>query len=144
MDTRGEWEWLAGIYFPVMVAVTVVVVAAFVYPVMRYRRRREPPTQHSEASRLEFGFAVLLLCRSPPSLRLSRSPAMVALPSRSRRRLRRRRLCRRRADNVLRIVLAAAALAGAFMSPRDRVDARGRTTSERSGAGEVRAATTTP
>jgi heme/copper-type cytochrome/quinol oxidase subunit 2 len=61
MDTRGEWEWLAGIYFPVMVAVTVVVVAAFVYPVMRYRRRREPPTQHSEAPRLEFGVAVLLL-----------------------------------------------------------------------------------
>jgi hypothetical protein len=41
MDTRGEWEWLAGIYFPVMVAVTVVVVAAFVYPVLRYRRRRD-------------------------------------------------------------------------------------------------------
>lgn len=61
MDTRGEWEWLAGIYFPVMVAVTVVVVAAFVYPVLRYRRRRDPASQHSEAPRLELGFAVLLL-----------------------------------------------------------------------------------
>jgi cytochrome c oxidase subunit 2 len=61
MDTRAEWEWLAGIYFPIMVAVTVAVIAAFVYPVLRYRRRREPPTQHSDAPRLEFGFAVLLL-----------------------------------------------------------------------------------
>jgi cytochrome c oxidase subunit II len=61
VDTRGEWESLAGIYFPVMVAVTVVVVAAFLYPVLRYRRRREPPSQHSEAPRLEFGLAVLLL-----------------------------------------------------------------------------------
>src|SRR5215218_4498561 len=35
MDTRAEWDWLAGIYLPVMVAVTVVVIAAFLYPVGR-------------------------------------------------------------------------------------------------------------
>lgn len=61
MDTRAEWDWLAGIYFPVMVAVTVVVIAAFLYPLLRYRRRREPPSQHSEAPRLELGLALLLL-----------------------------------------------------------------------------------
>jgi Domain of unknown function (DUF4383) len=47
------------------------------------------------------------------------------------------------ADNVLHIVLAAAALLVAFVSTRGRVGARGRTTRERSGAGAVRAETTT-
>jgi hypothetical protein len=54
VDTRAEWDWLAGIYFPVMIAVTLVVVAAFVYPVLRYRSRGRAPSQHSEAPRLEW------------------------------------------------------------------------------------------
>jgi cytochrome c oxidase subunit II len=61
MDTRAEWDSLAGIYFPAMVAVTVLVIAAFLYPVVRYRRRREPPSQHSEAPRLELVVGVVLL-----------------------------------------------------------------------------------
>lgn len=60
-DTRSEWDWLAGIYFPVMVAVTVVVVAAFFFAVFKNRRRSDPPSQHSEAPRLELAFGVLLL-----------------------------------------------------------------------------------
>jgi hypothetical protein len=48
-----------------------------------------------------------------------------------------------RADNVLHIVLAAAALLVAFVSTRDRVDARGRTASEPPRAGAVRAETST-
>ena len=47
VDTRAEWDWLAAIYFPVMIAVTLVVVAAFVYPVLRYRSRGRAPSQHS-------------------------------------------------------------------------------------------------
>ena len=49
-----------------------------------------------------------------------------------------------RADNVLHVVLAAAALLVASISTRDLIDARGRaTTGERSRAGAVRAETTT-
>ena len=44
-----------------------------------------------------------------------------------------------RADNVLHIVLAALALLVAFVSTRDRIDARGRSTRERPRAGAVRA-----
>jgi hypothetical protein len=44
-----------------------------------------------------------------------------------------------KADNVLHIVLAALALLVAFVSTRERVDARGRSTSERPRAGAVRA-----
>ena len=61
MDTRAEWDWLAGIYFPVMIAVTLGVIAAFLYPVVRYRRRERAASQHSEAPRLELAFAVVLL-----------------------------------------------------------------------------------
>ncbi len=61
MDTRAEWQSLAGIYFPVMIGVTLLVIAAFVYPVVRYRRRREAPSQHSEAPRLELALAGVLL-----------------------------------------------------------------------------------
>ena len=48
-----------------------------------------------------------------------------------------------KADNVLHIVLAASALLVAFVSTRDRVDARGRITSDRQRPGAVRAETTT-
>jgi heme/copper-type cytochrome/quinol oxidase subunit 2 len=61
MDTRAEWDSLAGIYFPVMLAVTGLVIAAFLYPVLRYRRRREAPSQHSEAPRIELVVGAALL-----------------------------------------------------------------------------------
>ena len=48
-----------------------------------------------------------------------------------------------RADNVLHIVLAVGALLVAFVSTRDRIDARGRTTAERPRAGAVRTEATT-
>ena len=48
-----------------------------------------------------------------------------------------------RADNVLHIVLAAAALLVAFVSTRDRVDTRGRVTRERPRAAAARAESTT-
>jgi hypothetical protein len=48
-----------------------------------------------------------------------------------------------KADNVLHIVLAASALALAFISTRDRVGARGRTESEQPRAGAMRAEAST-
>jgi cytochrome c oxidase subunit II len=58
VDTRSEFEHLAGIYVAVAVAVVVVVIGAILFTVVRFRRRDdEPPAQRERAPLLEMLYA---------------------------------------------------------------------------------------
>ena len=59
VDTRREFDHLAGIYLPVAIAVSVIVFAAFLFVLVRFRRRDdELPRQRDGAPRLEALYAV--------------------------------------------------------------------------------------
>jgi cytochrome c oxidase subunit II len=59
VDTRKEFDDLAGVYLPVAFAVVAIVFGALVFALLRFRRRDdELPHQREEAPRLEIAYAV--------------------------------------------------------------------------------------
>ena len=59
VDTRTEFEHLAGIYLPVAIAVAVIIIGSILFVSVRFRRRDdELPRQRDGAPRLEAIYAV--------------------------------------------------------------------------------------
>ena len=59
VDTRTEFEHLAGIYLPVAIAVAAIIIGSIVFVLVRFRRRDdELPRQREGAPRLEVLYAV--------------------------------------------------------------------------------------
>lgn len=60
VDTRKEYDSLAGLYAPIGLAVVVLVFAVVLFVALRYRRREEPPSRTSGAPRLEALYVLVL------------------------------------------------------------------------------------
>lgn len=60
VDTRHEYDSLAGLYGPVALGVVVVVFALVLFMALRYRRRDAPPSRTADAPRLEALYVLVL------------------------------------------------------------------------------------
>lgn len=60
VDTRHEYDSLAGLYGPIALGVVVVVFALVLFMALRYRRRDAPPSRTADAPRLEALYVLVL------------------------------------------------------------------------------------